>query len=554
MSSVWGIDLGTTNSCISRLEDGKPKIVPVEGAEIVPSVVMFTADGIVVGRKAQNLELTAPESCVRSVKRRMGRGPSYHVGGQSYSPEQVSAEILLALKRGAEQACGESVRDVVITVPAYFDDVQRRATIEAGELAGLNVLRLLNEPTSASLIYDQVDRADQSGAPELVMVYDLGGGTFDVSVLEVFGGVREVRATAGNTQLGGDDFDELLFRRFADHLKLTRSVDVRSDARARAKLRNLAERTKIELSSTLEQRVSEEFVAVDAEGAPVHLDLTVTRAELEEQARTLLASTIELSRRAVDDAKLAPGETIGRICLVGGSTRMPVVRALLGDAFPESQIHEEISPDLAVALGASVQAGMLSGVQVERVLVDVAAHTLGILALGEEDDGWEKPDTFAPVLRRNTVLPSEKRERFATIVDSQQKLSVEVFQGEAKRASDNRLVGSFDFALEPRPAGSPVDVAFAYDLDGVVRVTVSQPGTANQKSVHLRLSDASELGLDTPVLRKARALLLTLAGESRAILGRLIDAYEAAPQSGREAAEEALLDFFVDADDSDEEA
>jgi len=551
MSIAWGIDLGTTNSCISRLEAGVPRAIAINGSHIVPSIVLFEDERVVVGREAKNLELSQPERCVRSVKRRMGRGPAYTIGSRTLTPEDVSAEILRALKHGAEEATGLEVRDVVITVPAYFDDAQRRATLRAGELAGLHVLRLLNEPTSASLVYDRVGDAAASEAPEIVMVYDLGGGTFDVSVLEVFGGVREVRATAGNSQLGGDDFDELLYRRFADHLKHTRGVEVQTDLRARAKLRNLAERTKIALSSELELRVSEEFVAADASGAPVHLELTVTRRELEDQLRPLLASTIELARRALDDAKLS-GQALSRLCLVGGSTRIPLARALLAEAFADVDIHEEIDPDLAVALGASVQAGLLSGEPVERILVDVAAHSLGISALGDQDDGFSKPDTFAPVLRRNTVLPAEKRQEFYTIVDEQEKLSVEVFQGEARRASENRLVGSFDFDLVPAPDHSPVEVTFAYDLDGVVRVTVAQPGTNNRKTVNLKLSDASELGLDTPVLRKARALLSTLEDEGRSVLQELIAGYEAAPVNERERAEEALLDFFVDLDDSDD--
>lgn len=553
MASAWGIDLGTTNSCISRLEDGLPVALRVDGSEIVPSIVLFTDTGVVVGREAKNLELTQPERTIRSAKRRMGRGPSYEIAGRTLSPTEVSAEILRYLKQAAEKACGEPVRDVVITVPAYFDDAQRRATLEAGELAGLRVLRLLNEPTSASLVYERARAHTEVNAPEIVLIYDLGGGTFDVSVLEVFEDVREVRATAGNTQLGGDDIDELLFRRFADLLKRDRGVDVHADLRARTKLRNAAERTKIALSNDLEHRVSEEFVMVDAQGAPVHLDLTVTRHELEQDMLPLLDSTIALARRAVDDANLA-GQTISRICLVGGSTRVPMVRRLLADAFEGVDIHEEISPDLAVALGASIQAGLLAGASVSRILVDVAAHSLGIRVRSMEDDDWSRPDSFAPVLRRNTVLPAEKREAFCTIMDDQEKIAVEVFQGEARRASQNRLVGQFDFPLKPCPARSPIEVTFAYDLDGVVQVTVAQAGTTNQKTVAMRLSDATELGPDTPVLRKARALLAQLSGSEHETLTSLIARYESAPSGQREQAEEALLDFFVDLDDEDDGA
>lgn len=548
MSHTWGIDLGTTNSCISRLLDGVPTAVAIDGSVIVPSVVLYGEQGVVVGRQARNLELSSPERCVRSVKRRMGRGPNYEIAGTTHTAEEVSAEILIALKHGAEHTTGLPVRDVVITVPAYFDDAQRRATLRAGELAGLQVLRLLNEPTSAALLYDQLGQpTDMHTDPsEIVLIYDLGGGTFDVSVLEVASGVREVRATAGNTQLGGDDFDELLYRRFVDELKHSRAVDVQGDARARAKLRRLAEDTKIALSTQLEHVAREEFLAVDVSGAPVHFALTVTRRELQDALRPMLQSTIELARRALDDARLGE-QSLSRICLVGGSTRMPLVRQLLAESF-DVDIHDEIDADLAVALGASVQAGLLAGEAIDRILVDVAAHSLGVLVVGDEDDGFGEPDTFAPVLRRNTVLPAEKREEFYTMVDQQARLKVDVYQGESRRCSDNRLVGSFDFALEPKPQNSPVAVVFAYDLDGVVRVTVTQPGTNNRKTVQLRLSDASS-GLDTPVLRKARKLLADLDGEPHAALMQLMAAYEQAGTNAREAAEEALLDFFVELDD-----
>ncbi len=550
MATAWGIDLGTTNSCISRLEDGVPKAISIEGSEIVPSVVLFSEGGsVVVGREAQNLELLHPERCIRSIKRRMGRGPAVSIDGRSLSPEQISAEILRALKQGAEKATGQTIDDVVITVPAYFDDAQRRATLRAGELAGLNVLRLLNEPTSASLVYDQVGSRGETSetSPEIVLVYDLGGGTFDVSVLEVFEGVREVRSTAGNSQLGGDDFDELLFRHFVDHLKHSRGVDVQGDQRARARLRNLAERTKIALSSVMSYRVSEEFIASDAAGAPVHIDLEITRREFEAMMQPLVDKTIELTRRAIDDAKLG-SQDLSRICLVGGSTRVPLVRSLLAEEFGASQIHEEISADLAVALGASIQAGLLIGEPVARILVDVTAHSLGIRVIGKDDDSWEEPDTFGVVLPRNTVLPAEKTEEYYSVVEDQEKLVCEVFQGESRRVSENRSIGSFDVPLEPAPASSPIHVTFAYDLDGVVRVSVAQPGTSNRKTMRLTLPDATPSELDTPVLRKARALLKTLEESRRAALQVLITEYESAAIDDRGAAEEALLDFLMDVD------
>ena len=296
MSHTFGIDLGTTNSVISQLVNGRPQPIDIDGSPIVPSVVLFEGERVWVGRKARNLELEQPERTIRSVKRKMGQSHSYQVGDRVLSPEEVSGEILRALKDGAAAATGHEVTDVVITVPAYFDDAQRRSTLRAGELAGLNVLRLLNEPTSASLVYDQVGAAAQPGVPEIVLIYDLGGGTFDVSVLEVFDSVREVRATAGNSVLGGDDFDELLVRFFLDELRRTAGVDPREDVRAMARLRRLAEDTKIRLSTDTSVMVKEEFITRSGD-APVHLLVEVTRRQFESMIRPLLPSGAGRSRR-----------------------------------------------------------------------------------------------------------------------------------------------------------------------------------------------------------------------------------------------------------------
>jgi molecular chaperone DnaK len=547
--TAFGIDLGTTNSSISWLVDGRPVAIPVDGHPIVPSVVLFEDGRALVGREARNLELQRPEATIRSVKRRMGQEHQYTIGDRRLCPEEVSAEILRALRLGAEKTTGLPVKDVVVTVPAYFDDAQRRATLRAGELAGLNVLRLLNEPTSASLVYDRV--SESAGASEIVMIYDLGGGTFDVSVLEVVAGVREVRSTTGNTHLGGDDFDEALVQFFLDELRRARASP-KDDPRAMARLRRLAEETKIRLSSDTETRVREEFLCKDDAGQPVHLDLQVTRRELERRIAPLLQSTIDLCRRAVEQAKL-DGQSVNRICLVGGSTRIPLVRSLLGSAF-EVDIHEEIDPDLAVALGASLQAGMLTGAPVERILVDVASHSLGMLVVSERDYEREAPDTFAPILRRNTVLPATRTEEFYTMVEDQERLEVEVFQGEAPRCSQNARIGSFGFDLLPAPANSPLKVEFAYDLNGVVRISVSQPGTDNAKTVALSVADAGmavQSGAESPVERKARGLLSKLSGEPRAELQELLDAYVGASRQDRDEAENRLLDFFLDLDDLD---
>jgi molecular chaperone DnaK len=544
MKNGFGIDLGTTNSVISWLEAGKPTPIPIDGSPIVPSVVLLDGDRFIVGRDARNLELSRPESAIRSVKRRMGQDHRYSIGERTLSPEEVSAALLGKLKEGAERATGHPVKDVVVTVPAYFDDAQRKATLRAGELAGIRVTRLLNEPTSASLIYDR----GESDELENLLVYDLGGGTFDVSVVEVFGGVREVRATAGNSELGGDDFDELILRRFLDEVERHHGIDLRGEPLAMARLRRLAEDIKIRLSLDTEVEVTEEFLSGGAE-RPLHLSTTVTRRQLEELVEPLLERTIELAKQVVDRAGLEPAE-LSRICLIGGSTRVPLVRRKLAEAFPGVDMHGEIDADLAVGLGASVQSGLLEGVEVSRILVDVTAHSLGILTADGDFD--REPDQFSVIVPQNTALPSQRAEEFYTRVDGQEGIEVKVYQGEAPRCSANTLIGSFHVDLEPAPAGAPVRVEFAYDLNGVVRVSVAQSGADVEKTVALSVSEAShgqEQPFDSAVLRKARALLETLEGDPRSELERLLEAYREATGPGRERAEDALLDFFVDLED-----
>ena len=565
MTTAIGIDLGTTNSVISRLVDGRPVPIEIEGSAIVPSIVLYLDDRTVVGREAKNLELQHPERTVRSAKRRMGTAQGYAVGGRQVSPEEVSAEVLKALKEGAERALGEAVQQVVITVPAYFDDAQRRATLRAGELAGLDVLRLLNEPTSASLVYDQVGQqaaADGPEKPQMVLIYDLGGGTFDVSILEVFEGVREVRATAGNTQLGGDDFDDKLVQIFLEEVKLRDQVDLREDPRAMARLRRAAEQAKIGLSSDIVVTVREEFL-VSHEGRAIHLNLELSRRDLEALIEPMLASTVTLSQKALDDAGVTAAE-LSRVCLVGGSTRIPRVRRLLEEAFG-ADIHEEIDVDLAVGLGASVQAGLLLGAPVGRILVDVTSHSLGMrVASAHEMYSVREADTFAPIIPRNTVLPALRAEEFYTMVDNQRLIEVEVGQGESSRASQNTPVGSFRFELEPCPEHSPVRVEFAYDLNGVVKVSIAQVGTSRAKTVALSVADAGAKATrgkaahalpaaPSAVERKAASLIETLSGKARSELEALLAACRAASGEARQAAEDALLDFFVDHDHDDED-
>jgi molecular chaperone DnaK len=543
VSSI-GIDLGTTNSVLSRIEGGRSRSISIDGSPLFPSIVLFDGDRILAGRPARNLELLHPEKTIRSVKRRMGSEHRFAM----LSPEEVSAEILRALCGAAAAHLGEPVEEVVITVPAYFDDAQRRATLRAGELAGLRVLRLLNEPTSASLCYETSSAAES----ELMLVYDLGGGTFDVSVLDVFEGVREVRATAGDTHLGGDDFDAKIVARFVEHLRGERDVDPREDVRAMVRLRRIAEETKIALSSDTRVTVREEFLTGVA-GRPVHLELEVTRRDFESMIAPMLESTIAMARRALADANVERG-ALSRVCLVGGSTRIPMVRRLLREAF-DLPIHEEIDPDLAVGMGAALQAAMLRGEKVERVLVDVGAHSLGIRVLGQEDDLYGEAETFAPVLPRNTVLPASRSEEFYTMVDRQEnrqeKLRVEVLQGERARASENARVGDFTCDLEPAPASSPVRVEFAYDLDGVVRVSVSQPGHARTKTVALSTAQ-SAASPQTTIERRASAMIDTLREGERDALRRMLEQVRAAATpEDRATAEDALLDFIVDHEPAD---
>ncbi len=581
MSTTIGIDLGTTNSVVATLQDGRPRTIDIDGASTMPSVVHYGADGrVVVGRAARNLALADPERTVNSVKRAMGRSSALVVGGRSVRPEEVSAEILRKLKAAAEAELGCTVTQAVITVPAYFDDAQRRSTLVAGELAGLEVLRLLNEPTAAALVYDRAQESAASAppdsgyggdAPEIILVYDLGGGTFDVSVIEVVDGIREVRAIAGDARLGGDDFDQLLVDSFVRVLQAQHSTDATDDVIAMARLRRAAESAKIVLSRDVEVTVVEEFL-LSVDGTPVHLHTVVTRRDFEAMIDEMLESTIALALQALDDAKLDPAEPLSRICLVGGSTRIPRIRQLLVRSFT-ADIHAEIDPDLAVGLGAALQCGILQGEVLGQVLVDVASHTLGIRTADDFDEG-EVADHFSPILHRNCALPAEATEEFYTAVDRQAVVQVDVLQGESGRASRNRLIGTFEFPLRPMPERSPVHIRFAYDLDGVIRVTASQP-LGEQMTVHLSVADAtpgrapstppqkSAAGRsDAAVARRARALLAPqddasheLDPSQRTALAAALNAYDTAATSGeREAAEDALLDLFLDLEAGDSEA
>ena len=552
--TAFGIDLGTTNSAIAHLVDGKPSLLSVDGDVLVPSVVAYEKEGVIVGRRARNLELHQPLSTIRSVKRKMGTDHVYAVHGRQVTPAQVSAEVLSALVTAAAESTGETLREAVITVPAYFNDAQRKATLAAGELAGLHVLRLLNEPTSASLVYERVGQGRVSSSEtELVLVYDLGGGTFDVSVLEVADEIREVRATAGNTHLGGDDFDELLVAMFLESLGGAGSENLKEDPCVMARLRRAAEKAKIQLSTDTEVDVQEEFLAQGATGKPMHLNLTVGRRRFESLIAKSLESTIDLAHKALDEAGIK-AKDLSRVVLVGGSTRIPLCQQLLSEAF-DTEIHQEVHPDQAVALGAAIQAGMLTGANVDRILIDVAARSLGVRVVGEYRDG----DGFSVLIPRNTALPAERAEEYYTVVEDQKAVSVDVYQGESSRASENTEVGSFEFKLKPSPLSSPVRMAIAYDLNGMIKVSASQPGKTGEKIVSMPISEAStQPSIQTQpktkpsiVERKAATVLEQISGATKEELDSLLGAYRRAPPEQRAEVEEALLDFLhVHSDES----
>ena len=466
MDRIIGIDLGTTNSLVAVLDSGLPKVLPLEdGSLLMPSVVGWDDErGLLVGAPARNRYLLYPEMTVRSVKRHMGdAGWSVRLGGDRYDAPAVSARILERLRQAAAAHLG-AVSKAVITVPAYFGDPERRATIEAGKQAGLDVVRILNEPTAAAMAYTLMGAEDQK-----VLVYDLGGGTFDVSLVEVSGGVCEVLASHGNRQLGGDDFDRRLVDHLADRFASAEGIDLRQDRVAMARLYDAAERAKILLSTEGVTRVREEFVAVEG-GKPRHLDMEVSRQEFEAMIRPLLETTRTSVRTVLAQAHVAPKE-VARVLLVGGSTRIPAVVELLAEEMGTAP-HHEIHPDQAVALGAAVLAGTIAGEAVGVYLVDVSSHSLGVAALGD-DDRLE----FAPILARNSVLPVSKSRLFYTVHPWQEEVRIRVYEGEARALEANTLLGELEvMRLSPMPDPTlprEVLVRFDYDLNGTLSVTAS---------------------------------------------------------------------------------
>ncbi|MCC7365493.1 MAG: molecular chaperone DnaK [Dehalococcoidia bacterium] len=499
MAKVIGIDLGTTNSCMAVMEGGEPVVIPnAEGARTTPSIVAVTKTGErLVGQVAKRQAVTNPENTIFSIKRFMGRKGDdpevtrdlklvpYNVsraangdarvdmGGKDYSPPEVSAMILQKLKADAEAYLGEPVTEAVITVPAYFNDAQRQATKDAGKIAGLEVLRIINEPTAASLAYGLDKKED-----EVIAVYDLGGGTFDISILELGEGTFQVLSTNGDTHLGGDDFDQRVIDWLIEEFKKAEGIDLRQDRQALQRLKAEAEKAKIELSSAQQTEINLPFITADASG-PKHLNITLTRSKLEQLVNDLLTGTLEPVKKALEDAGKRPNE-VDEVVLVGGQTRMPSVQKVVADFFGKEP-HKGVNPDEVVAIGAAIQAGVLKGEVKDVLLLDVTPLTLGIETLG---------GVLTPIITRNTTIPTSKSQVFSTAADNQPSVEIHILQGERPMAGDNKSLGRFILdGILPAPRGVPqVEVAFDIDANGIVNVSAKDKGSGREQKITIQPS------------------------------------------------------------------
>ena len=583
---IVGIDLGTTNSAVAYVRDGVPRILAQGQERIMPSIVGLTPQGgLLIGTPARNQYTLYPERTIRSIKRKMGTDERVRLGEQDYSPQEVSALILRELKRRAEAVLGEAVDGAVVTVPAYFSDAARQATREAGEIAGFTVERIINEPTAGALAYG----LDRSGERQMVAVYDLGGGTFDVSIIELDAGVVEVRASHGDTQLGGDDFDARLVDFLATRFQDDHQLDPRDDARAMARLSRAAEDAKIALSTQPFVRIREEYL-ISQGNRPLHLDVEVARSQFEELIADLVDRTLQSLDTALKDAGITADE-LDKILFVGGSTRVPLVWERVAE---HSGLEPEmaVNPDEAVALGAAVQAAIIAGEPLEAILVDVTPHSLGI-EVAEMAFGRVIPDRYSAIIGRNTTIPTTKSEVYSALSPQQTRIELKVYQGEEAIASHNTLLGTFMFeGLRPEAAGQParITVTFDFDLNGILHVSAVDRGSGKQagmqvKAARVRLGideivstrgtlEALEAYLDdedageilegevqdevTPSNPEARTLL----DRARLLLSRdlndtplreAVDALEEALRGGdegeTETRQEALLDLIYDRDD-----
>ena len=475
MSKIIGIDLGTTNSCVAVMEGGEPVVIAnSEGARTTPSVVGFTKTGDrLVGQVAKRQAITNPDNTVSSIKRQMGTDHKVTLNGKEYTPQQVSAMILQKLKADAEAYLGETVTEAVITVPAYFNDSQRQATKDAGTIAGLNVRRIINEPTAAALAYG-VDKEDD----QKVMVYDLGGGTFDVSIIEMGDGVTEVLATNGDTHLGGDDFDQRIIDWMADAFQTENGIDLRKDKMAAQRLKEAAEKAKIELSSAMSSQINLPFITADATG-PKHLDMTLTRAKFNELTADLVDRTMTPVRKALQDAGLRPSD-LKKVLMVGGSTRIPAVYDAVKKEL-NCEPFKGINPDECVAVGAAIQGGVLQGDVKGLLLLDVTPLSLGIETLG---------GVCTKIIDRNTTIPTHKSQVFSTAADNQPSVEVNVLQGEREFARDNKSLGVFHLdGIAPAPRGVPqIEVTFDIDAHGIVKVSAKDLGTGKEQNITITAS------------------------------------------------------------------
>ena len=471
MSKVIGIDLGTTNSCVAVLENGEPQIIAnSEGMRTTPSVVAFTKGGErIVGEPAKRQAVTNADNTVISIKTHMGTDYKVNIEGKSYTPQEISAIILQKLKADAESYLGQPVKEAVITVPAYFTDAQRQATKDAGRIAGLEVKRIINEPTAAALAYG-MDKLDQD---KKILVFDLGGGTFDVSILEIGDGTFEVLATAGNNKLGGDDFDKVIIDYLAEEFKKAEGVDLRDDNMALQRLKEAAEKAKKELSSTMSSNINLPFITATASG-PKHMNIDLSRAKFDELTHHLVEKTMEPTKRALSDAGLSVSE-IDDVLLVGGSTRIPAVQEAV-KKFIGKEPHKGINPDECVAAGAAIQAGVLTGEVNDLLLLDVTPLSLGIETMG---------NVMTKIIERNTTIPTKKSQVFSTAADNQTAVDIHVLQGERSMSYDNTTLGRFQLSeIPPAPRGIPqIEVTFDIDANGIVHVTAKDLGTGKEQKV-----------------------------------------------------------------------